>query len=93
MEPNFYLAHFTLALALAQKGDYSTAISEFQKARSLSDVPWNDAGLGYVYATSGRKQEAFQVIADLKGRAKQRYVSSYAIATVYAGSGRSGQGF
>jgi len=87
MEPNFYLAHFTLALALAQKHDYRGAISEFGKARLLSDVPWNYAGLGYVYATSGRKQEAFQVIADLKEKGKQRYVSSYAIATVYAGLG------
>jgi tetratricopeptide (TPR) repeat protein len=87
MEPNFYLAHFTLAMALAQKHDYSTAISEFQKARSLSDVPWNYAGLGYVYAASGRPQEALQLIADMKAKAKQRYVSSYAIAIVYAGLG------
>src|SRR5215467_8410369 len=85
MEPNFFLAHYTLAIALAQKHDYTTAISEFQKARSLSDVPWNYAGLGYIYAASGQRQEALQVIADLKAKAKQRYISSYAIATVYAG--------
>jgi len=93
MEPNFYLAHFTLAMALAQKHDYTTAISEFQKARSLSDVPWNYAGLGYVYAASGRRQEALQVIADMKAKAKQRYVSSYAIATVYAGLGDRDKAF
>jgi tetratricopeptide (TPR) repeat protein len=93
MEPNFYLAHFTLAMALAQKHDYTMAISEFQKAKSLSDVPWNDAGLGYVYASSGREQKALNVITEMKARAKQRYVSSYAIASVYAGLGDRDQAF
>ena len=93
MEPNFYLAHFTLAVALAQKYDYKNAISEFLKAKSLSDVPWNDAGLGYVYASSGRRREALQVINDMKTKAKQRHVSSYAIATVYAGLGDRDKAF
>jgi len=93
MEPNFYLAHYTLAVALAQKHDYTTAISEFQRAKSLSDVPWNYAGLGYLYASSGRRQDALQVIADLKAKAKQRYVSSYAVATVYAGLGDRDKAF
>jgi len=93
MEPNFFLAHYTLAVALAQKRDYTTAISEFQKARSLSDVPWNYAGLGYLYAASGQRQEALQVIADLKAKAKQRHISSYAIATVYAGLGDRDKAF
>jgi TolB-like protein/Tfp pilus assembly protein PilF len=93
MEPSFYLAHYTLAVAAAQQHDYTTAVSEFQKARSLSDVPWNDAGLGYVYASSGRKAEALQIIADLKAKTKQRYVSSYAVATVYAGLGDRDKAF
>jgi eukaryotic-like serine/threonine-protein kinase len=93
MEPNFYLAHFTLAMALARKHDNKTAVSEFLKAKSLSDVPWNDAGLGYVYASSGREQEALNLIAEMKARAKQRYVSSYAIATVYAGLGDRDKAF
>jgi TolB-like protein/Tfp pilus assembly protein PilF len=87
MEPNFYMAHYTLAVALAQKRDYAAAIAEFRRAKSLSDVPWNDAGLGYVYAASGKKQDALHVIADLKSKAKKRHISPYAIATVYAGLG------
>ena len=93
MEPDFYLAHYTLAMALAQKKDYANAISEFKKAKSIADIPWNDAGLGYVYASAGRKQEAFQVIAELQAKAKQRYVSPYAIATIYAGLGNRDQTF
>jgi len=85
MEPDFYLAHYTLAMALTQKKDYANAISEFKKAKSISDIPWNDAGLGYVYASAGRKQEALQVIAELEAKTKQRHVSPYAIATIYAG--------
>jgi tetratricopeptide (TPR) repeat protein len=93
MEPNYQLAHYTLALALAQKRDYATAISEFKKANSMSDMPWNDAGLGYVYASSGSKEEALRVIAELKAKAKQRHVSSYSIATVYAGLGDRDEAF
>jgi tetratricopeptide (TPR) repeat protein len=93
MEPNFHLAHYTLGMALAQKRDYAAAITEFRTAKSLSDVPWNDAGLGYVYASSGKKQEALQVIADLKTKAKKRHVSSYAIATIYAGLGDRSDAF
>jgi serine/threonine protein kinase/Flp pilus assembly protein TadD len=85
MEPNFYLAHLTLAIASVQKGDFNTGIVELKKARSLEDKPWVVAALGYAYAASGRKQEALQVIDELKKQAKQRHVTPYAIATIYAG--------
>jgi tetratricopeptide (TPR) repeat protein len=81
------LAHYTLALTLAQKHDYETAIVELKKSRSISNTPWTLAGLGYAYAAAGRKPEALQVITELKAQAQQRHVSSYAIATVYAGLG------
>jgi len=87
MEPNFSMAHYTLALALAQKRSYAAAIAEFRRAKSIADVPWNDAGLGYVYAASGKRQEALHVIDDLKSKAKKRHISPYAIATVYAALG------
>jgi tetratricopeptide (TPR) repeat protein len=85
MEPNFYLAHYTLAMASAQKHDFATAILEFKKARSLEDKPWIAAGLGYAYAASGNKQEALRLINELKEQAKQRRVIPYAIAVIYAG--------
>jgi len=85
MEPNFYLAHLTLAIASVQKRDFATGIVELKKARSLEDKPWIVAALGYAYAASGRKQEALQLIDELKKLAKQRHVTPYAIATIYAG--------
>jgi tetratricopeptide (TPR) repeat protein len=85
MEPNFYLAHYTLAMACAQKHDFATAILEFKRARSLEDKPWIAAGLGYAYAASGNKQEALRLINELKQQAKQRRVIPYAIAVIYAG--------
>jgi eukaryotic-like serine/threonine-protein kinase len=93
MDPNYQLAHYTLALALAQKHVYATAISEFTKARSIGDNPFIVAGLGYAYASSGRKHDALQVIAELKPKSKQRHISSYAIATVYAGLGDRDKAF
>src|SRR5260370_18145497 len=58
MEPKFYLAHLTLAYAAAQKHDFSVAISEFKKPRSLEDNPWIIAGLVYAYAASRQKPDA-----------------------------------
>ena len=43
------------------------------------------AALGYTYAVAGMRDEALQVIEDLKRLSKQDYVSPFHIATVYAG--------
>jgi hypothetical protein len=43
------------------------------------------ASLGHVFAVSGRRSEALGVIERLKELMKQRYVSAYSLATVYAG--------
>ncbi len=51
-------------------------------------------GLGYVYAVSGQKEEARKVLDELLNeRSKRPYVSSYLIATIYAGLGDKDQAF
>ena len=49
--------------------------------------------IGYVYAVSGRRDEAVRVLDELKGLSKQRYVSPYHIAMVYSGLGDKEQVF
>jgi hypothetical protein len=45
------------------------------------------AALGHVYATSGRRTAALQILKDLETRSKSEYVSSLDIATVRLGLG------
>jgi eukaryotic-like serine/threonine-protein kinase len=85
MEPNFFLAHLALGEAEVQMHDFSSGILELRKARSLEDKPWIIAELGYAYAASGRKQEALQLLNELREQAKHRHVSPFGFAIIYAG--------
>jgi Flp pilus assembly protein TadD len=64
---------------------FEQAIAESRKAVELSGHgPGAVGGLGYVYATSGRRDDAQQVIGELKELAKRRYVSPNSVAAIYA---------
>jgi len=43
------------------------------------------AGIGYVYAVSGRRAEALKILDQFKDSAKEKYVDGYSIATIYSG--------
>jgi len=47
------------------------------------------ANLGYAYGVSGRRAEAMQVLTDLDGLSRKRYVSPYVQAYVYLGLGQN----
>ena len=51
------------------------------------------ASIGHVYAASGRKDEAQKILNQLLEESKQKYVSPYAIATLYEGLGNKDQAF
>ncbi len=93
MFPNFFLPRMALGIALFQKGDYSTGIEEFEKAKAMEPVPLTIGVLGYAYAKTGRKDEARKLLAELKELSKRRYVPSYWIAIIYAGLDEKGQAF
>ncbi len=86
MDPTFFPAHGYLGLAYGQKMMYEEAISEFHKALSFSkDNTLTLASLGHAYAVSGEKDKAEQMLARLNELSKQKYVSAYVIAEIYAG--------
>lgn len=68
-----------------RKKQYAEAIAALEKARQLDANPTSLGYLGNVYAASGRKAEAQNVLKELKSLSKQRYVSPFNIACVYAG--------
>jgi len=87
MDPNFVVAHMYLGLVYAQQQEFSSALAELQKARLLQDSPDILSDLGYVYALSGKRQEAEEKLSDLRGMSKQRYVDPICYAIIYAGLG------
>ncbi|HEU4875587.1 MAG TPA: winged helix-turn-helix domain-containing protein, partial [Pyrinomonadaceae bacterium] len=94
MDENFALAHRYLGLAYEQKGMYVEAISEFQKARSLSGArPLDSAALAHAYAIGGRKGEARQILERVTDRSTQVYFPAQDIALIYVGLGEKDLAF
>ncbi|HLG15085.1 MAG TPA: winged helix-turn-helix domain-containing protein [Blastocatellia bacterium] len=85
IDPNFFPARRYLGLAYEQKGMYQEAIAEFDRGVQLSGSPLMVALLGHAYAASGKKAKAREVLTELEQLPKERYVSPYTIAAIYAG--------
>ena len=92
VDPNFFPARRYMGLAYEQKGMYAEAIDQFEQGVKLSGSPLMLSLLGHAYAVSGKKADAQRILADLDQQ-KQRYVSPYTIATIYAGLGDKDQAF
>ncbi|MCA1557549.1 MAG: tetratricopeptide repeat protein, partial [Acidobacteria bacterium] len=93
-DPSFFLAHFYLIPAYEQKGMFEEAIKELQKAITLSGGSSSMmALLGHVYAVSGRRDEALEVLKELKEKSEREYVPSYYFFLVYLGLDEKDQAF
>ena len=80
-------SHFALGLCLIKEGHVAEARVELQKATELDDLPWYLGWLGYVYAVSGDRAKAEEILRDLGQLAKKRYVTPNACVPVYLGLG------
>jgi TolB-like protein/DNA-binding winged helix-turn-helix (wHTH) protein len=88
MDPNFAVGHYELGQALAQKRMYDEAIAELQRSIALSARSLLfTANLGSVYAVSGRKEEAKEIIDDLQSQHDQDTSADAYIAMIYVGLG------
>jgi TolB-like protein/DNA-binding winged helix-turn-helix (wHTH) protein/Tfp pilus assembly protein PilF len=90
IDPKFFRAHMTLALAYEGQGDRARAVAVFEKV-----LPREGRGanhwLGYLYAVTGRRDEALDVVARLEKRSHERYVNPQSIALIYLGLGDKDQ--
>jgi len=95
MDRNFAQTYPWLGLILEQKGRYPEAIAAFQKAIKLfpggSSIA--EAELAHTYAVSGNREAAQKIIAELQELTKNKYVSPFPIAAIYAGLGEKDQAF
>jgi tetratricopeptide (TPR) repeat protein len=87
MDTGFYFARYLLGNALELKGKLPDAMAEYQKAMALNDDPFAKGLLGHLYGKTGRKDEALQILSQLRQAREQRYVEAYALAIVYLGLG------
>jgi TolB-like protein/Tfp pilus assembly protein PilF len=90
------MTYFGLVLAVAQKQDYTTAISEAEKATKLNNSPLLLTSLASAYAMAGRRMDSNRILRQLEeiwshqGRAPawhgtvSPYVCPYEVAGVYA---------
>ena len=94
LDPDFWITHRYLGWTFEQIKMFPEAIAELTTVARLNRN--NDeslASLGHVYASSGDTTHAEQLLRELKDRARQRYVSPYAIALIYVGLGQRDEAF
>jgi len=85
LDPNFAAAHLLLGKGYVQAGAYEEGIKQLRQAATLSgDSPIYTAQVGVALAAAGRRHEALQIAASLQAAARQRYVSPYGLAQIYA---------
>jgi len=90
MEPDMLLARAELAWTYAFKGSYAEAMAEYSKILGLpaaADDQILMGGLGYVYAVSGRRREAGEILARLNELSKSKYIDMYMVAAIHGGLG------
>ena len=86
-DPSLSLAHFWLALALAEVGRFDEAMTEALASRTeVGNMPV--AVVGYIHGRAGRRAEALEVFRALEAaRARSFYVPATDLALVAAGMG------
>ena len=85
MDPYFAVGHYELGQALVQEQIYGEAIPELQKAIKLSGGSAAcTSNLAYAYAVSGKRNEAEDILDDLKNRSNAA-LNAPEIALIYVG--------
>lgn len=88
IDPGFWIARLHLAQVYTELGEYDAALDALDNAGKLGVNSKVIALRGYIYARTGRLDEARQVIDTLLAISRERYVPPYAIALVHAGLGQ-----
>lgn len=88
LDQNYFFGYVRRAQAYQQKGMHTEAITDSNKARTLSgNWPAAVAELGCSYALSGQKAKAQTILDDLNERAKREYIDPYLIAIIHTSMG------
>jgi len=88
LDSQYARGHATLGWAYLKKGRYDEGLAELEQAVTLAPGNTNWLGqLGQAYGLAGELAKARDVLQQLEVLSRQRYVSPYHMAYVYAGLG------
>ena len=92
--PDDWPGPYFLGVAYEGLGRVQDAIPEYQKAINLSHGDQDPtASLAHAYAGAGQRKKAEEILSQLQRTSQTSYVSSYMIATIYAGLADKDQAF
>ena len=91
LNPNYLIARSFLAEAYEQKGDFVSAIATIEKIQQSETDPLTLSTVGYVYAKSGDRHKALEILNEFVKRSNQEYVPAFSFAQIYAGLGDNEQ--
>jgi tetratricopeptide (TPR) repeat protein len=90
LDPNYSVTYWILGLALLKTGCHELAITEGEKAVTLSGgSPLMRAALAHTLGVAGKTEEAILILNDLNKLAIQKYVSPYFLAGIHIGLGEN----
>jgi TolB-like protein/Tfp pilus assembly protein PilF len=91
IDPTFFYAYFNLGIALQAKGDLSGAISEYEKAKQLSDNTFVSTLCAQAKAHAGDKDAALRMLSDLDKISQNREVLGYYRELLYLSLNNRGE--
>jgi tetratricopeptide (TPR) repeat protein len=71
LNPNYLIARSFLAEAYEQKGDFVSAIETIEKTQQAETNPLTLSTMGYVYAKSGDRHKALEILNEFVKRSNQ----------------------
>lgn len=94
LDPRFDGAHTDLARSLEALGEFDEALREYQEGRRLAGtVAGPSFGLAHLAISRGEPGTARVMLEELKDARKNRVISSWGIATLYARLGEPDEAF
>jgi TolB-like protein/predicted Zn-dependent protease len=98
LDPIALWLHCMLGWTYARQGNYEQAIHENEKMGSellpvTQENQFLSAGLGWIYALAGRRNDALKVLAQLEELGKDSFIDQYNLAMIYIGLGDKDQAF
>ena len=84
-DPTYARAYMNLGEISEEQEKFDEALDYFRKAKELSKDPLSDMAIGHTYAVAGRRAEALSVAAELEKKVREKQVSPFLPAVVYAG--------
>ena len=93
LEPEFAFGHYVLAGAYLKQRRFDDAAREAMVAWELGRDPRSLVRVGLSEAAAGRMDAARAILERLETLSRERFVSSYALATLLAATGRTEDAF